>query len=416
MPRRDMAKRIPGSVWILGLVSFFNDMSSEMLYPLLPIFVTQVLGAPVAILGLIDGVAEGAAAGFKVVFGSWSDRLGRRRPFVITGYVASTASKIVVAVSTMWGVVFLGRLLDKFGKGVRTGARDALLLDASNETNRGRVFGVQQSMDSAGAVVGPLLALLFLHTFRNDIRTVLYIAFIPSIVAILVVPFVREALHTSTSAVTDVATREPAVPPSTVTDEVAAVPRLSWSSLPRELRLFLWASGLFALGNSSDSFLILRAKSVGLSLSLVILAYVLYNVVYTAASTPAGILADRLGAKPVYIAGIVIYVLVYAGFAVNHSTTGVWVLFTVYGLYIALTDSVSRSLVGSFIADETQAAGIYGLMQTVISVGLVLASIVGGVLWSTVGAWATFTFGAACAASAIVVLSTSASPRIRVGV
>ncbi len=401
MPRRDAAKRIPGSVWILGLVSFFNDMSSEMLYPLLPIFITQVLGAPVAILGLIDGVAEGAAAGFKVVFGRWSDRLGKRRAFVIFGYVASTASKIVVAISTTWGVVFLGRLLDKFGKGVRTGARDALLLDASSEKNRGRVFGVQQSMDSAGAVAGPLLALLFLHSFRNDIRTVLYIAFIPSVLAVLVVPFVREARRHSKSSVTF---HEAATTSATVGDEATAGRRLTWSSLPRQLRLFLWASGLFALGNSSDSFLILRAKSVGLSISLVIVAYVVYNVIYTAASTPAGILADRLGAKRVYVAGVVIYALVYIGFAINHSTTGVWVLFSVYGLYIALTDSVSRSLVGSFIAHETQAAGIYGLLQTVISVGLVLASIIGGVRGSTVGSWATFAFGAACAFGAIVVL------------
>jgi MFS family permease len=408
MPRRNLTKKIPGSVWVLGAVSFFNDIASEMLYPLLPIFITQVLGAPVAILGLIDGVSEGAAAGFKVFFGHWSDRLRRRRPFIFYGYLASTASKVVVAMSTTWGLVFVGRLLDKFGKGVRPGARDALLLSASNSTNRGLVFGVQQSLDSAGAVAGPLLALVFLHTFGNDIRTVLYIAIIPSVIAVLVVSSVREALTKGAPSTKSGEMSESAAETSTAIETVVTTPKLTLRSLPRELRIFLFASGLFALGNSSDSFLILRAKDVGLSISLVLLAYVLYNVVYSVASTPAGILADRLGPKRVYIAGMVIYVIVYLGFAINRSAMGVWVLFAIYGLYIALTDSVSRALVGSFITDQNEAAGIYGLLQTFISVGLVFASIIGGVLWSTVGAWATFSFASGCAIAALLLfLSTS---------
>ena len=411
MPRRNLTKKIPGSVWLLGVVSFFNDLSSEMLYPLLPIFITQVLGAPVAILGLIDGAAEGASAGFKVLFGRWSDRLGRRRPFVFYGYVASAVSKAVVAASTTWGLVFVGRLLDKFGKGVRTGARDALLLSDSNSMNRGRVFGVQQSLDSAGAVAGPLLALLLLHSFANDIRTVLYIAIIPSVITVLLVLFVREAIAKSQQPGVRDVTSESAAPTGRDDKILVPAPRRTLRSLPTELRLFLIASGLFALGNSSDSFLILRARSVGLSISLVILAYVLYNVVYSVASTPAGIVADRIGPKRVYIAGVAVYVIVYAGFAINRSVTGVWVLFSIYGLYIALTDSVSRALVGSYVVDQREAAGIYGLMQTVVSVGLVLASVIGGVLWSTVGAWATFAFGAGCAVAALLLLLLTSTRR-----
>jgi MFS family permease len=414
MPRRNLTKKIPGSVWILGVVSFLNDIASEMLYPLLPIFITQVLGAPVAILGLMDGVAEGAAAGFKVLFGHWSDRLGRRRPFVLYGYLASTASKVVVAMSTTWGLVFVGRLMDKFGKGVRTGARDALLLNASNSTNRGLVFGVQQSLDSAGAVAGPLLALVLLHSFGNDIRTVLYIAIIPSVIAVLVVSSVREASTKSAPSAKSRETSESVAETGTAIGSVVTAPKLTLRTLPRELRIFLFASGLFALGNSSDSFLILRARSVGLSISLVILAYVLYNVVYSVASTPAGIVADRIGPKRVYIVGVAVYVIVYVGFAINRSVTGVWVLFSIYGLYIALTDSVSRALVGSYVIDQREAAGIYGLMQTVVSIGLVLASIIGGVLWSIVGAWATFAFGAGCAVVALLLLlSTARRPPAR---
>ena len=403
MPPRSPAKKIPESVWVLGIVSFLNDMASEMLYPLLPIFITQVLGAPVAILGLIDGVAEGASAGFKFIFGRWSDRLRRRRPFVFYGYVASTASKVVVAASTTWGMVFVGRLLDKFGKGVRTGARDALLLNASDSTNRGLVFGLQQSLDSAGAVAGPLLALVLLRSYGNDIRTVLYIAFIPSVLAVLMVSFVREALTTTAASAEGGHTGEPVAPTNIAMESVVTAPRLTLRSLPRDLRIFLFANGLFALGNSSDSFLILRAKGIGLSISLVILAYVLYNVVFSVASAPAGILADRLGPKRVYVAGVMVYAIVYLGFSINRSAIGVWALFAVYGLYIALTDSVSRALVGSYITDQNEAASIYGLLQTVISIGLVFASIIGGVLWSTVGAWATFSFATGCAFAALLV-------------
>lgn len=187
-----MFKKIPAAVYILGAVSFFNDVASEMLYPVMPIFLTQVLGAPVAIVGLIEGVAEGSAAIFKTIFGRWSDRLGKRKPFVLSGYAASATAKVIIALSNLWGVVFLGRVVDKFGKGLRTGARDALLLDASNEKNRGLVFGLHRSMDSAGAVVGPLIALGLLAAFHNDIRKILYVAVLPSLVGVLLISFVRE--------------------------------------------------------------------------------------------------------------------------------------------------------------------------------------------------------------------------------
>jgi MFS family permease len=385
-----MFKKIPGSVYILGAVSFFNDMASEMLYPVMPIFLTQVLGAPVAVVGLIEGVADGSAAIFKTIFGRWSDRLGKRKPFVFSGYLASALSKIIIALSNLWGIVFVGRVIDKFGKGIRTGARDALLLDASNDKNRGLVFGTHRTMDSAGAVVGPLIALLLLQLFDGNIRKILYVAVIPSLIGVVLISFVRETKQSKTVKI-----------------DVTALPKLNFKSLPRELRIFLVASGLFAVGNSSDSFLILRSKNLGLSLSLVILAYVVYNIVYTLTSVPAGSLADKIGPKRVYITGIIIYILVYAGFAINRTTNGIWGLFAVYGLYIALTDGVSKALVGKYV-NKKEAGGIYGLLQTINSIGVLLASIIGGILWTTIGSWATFTFGAAFALLSLIVFIYSA--------
>jgi MFS family permease len=385
-----MFKKIPGSVYILGAVSFFNDMASEMLYPVMPIFLTQVLGAPVAVVGLIEGVADGSAAIFKTIFGRWSDRLGKRKPFVFSGYLASALSKIIIALSNLWGIVFVGRVIDKFGKGIRTGARDALLLDASNDKNRGLVFGTHRTMDSAGAVVGPLIALLLLQLFDGNIRKILYVAVIPSLIGVVLISFVRETKQSKTVKI-----------------DVTPLPKLNFKSLPRELRIFLVASGLFAVGNSSDSFLILRSKNLGLSLSLVILAYVVYNIVYTLTSVPAGSLADKIGPKRVYITGIIIYILVYAGFAINRTTNGIWGLFAVYGLYIALTDGVSKALVGKYV-NKKEAGGIYGLLQTINSIGVLLASIIGGILWTTIGSWATFTFGAAFALLSLIVFIYSA--------
>ncbi len=389
-----MFKKIPGAVYILGIVSFFNDVASEMLYPVMPIFLNQVLGAPVAVIGLIEGVAEGSAAVFKTIFGRWSDRLGRRKPFVFGGYSASALSKLVIALSNAWFGVFVGRVIDKFGKGLRTGARDALLLDASSQTNRGLVFGFHRAMDSAGAVVGPLIALLLLQLFNDNIRRILYVAVIPSLVAVMLVAFVREIKRPAKTA------RAQAPPKFTV----------SLKPMPRELKVFLLAFGLFSLGNSSDSFLILRSQNLGLGLSLVVLAYIVYNLVYMLASTPAGIVADKIGPQRVFIAGLIIFVLVYTGFAFNRSAAGVWLLFAIHGLYIALTDGVSKALVGQYITQD-QAGGVYGLLQTITGLGILLASVIGGLLWTLIGPAATFGFGAILGAAALLIFAFAGDGR-----
>ena len=374
-------KNIPRQVVNLGFVSFFNDVASEMLYPVMPIFLTQVLGAPVFVVGIIEGVAEGSASIFKTLFGYWSDKIGRRKIFVVGGYSASAIAKVIIAFAASWPVVFLGRFTDRFGKGLRTGARDALLLDASSDHNKGLIFGFHRSMDSAGAVVGPLIGFLLLSNFNENIRLILYAAAVPSFFALLFLIFIKDARQKITTTKTKLT--------------------LSLSGLPSQFKFFLLVLAVFTLGNSSDTFLILRARGLGLTLELTILSYILYNLIYTLASTPAGQIADRIGTKKVFMVGLLIFAAVYLMFGFIDNKSLVWPLFAIYGFYIALTDGVSKALVGSLIKSEI-AGTAYGVLQTVTSIFTLLASVIGGFLWSVISPQATFLFGAICAISALI--------------
>lgn len=372
-------KNIPRQVINLGIVSFFNDIASEMLYPVMPIFLTSVLGAPVFVVGIIEGVAEGSASIFKTLFGYWSDKIGKRKIFVVGGYSSSALAKVVIAISANWPTVFIGRFADRFGKGVRTGARDALLLDAASANNKGLIFGFHRSMDSAGAVLGPLIGIFLLESFHENLRLILYIAAIPSFFALLFLIFIRDTAG------------KPGQPKLKLS--------LSIAGFPKELKFFFLVIAIFTLGNSSDAFLILRARGLGLTLELTILAYVFYNLVYTLASTPAGQIADKIGTKKVFLTGVLIFVLVYTGFALTGDKFFIWPLFAIYGFYIALTDGISKALVGSLI--KTEVAGTaYGVLQTVTSIFTLLASVIGGFLWSAISPQATFLFGAICALAA----------------
>lgn len=377
---------LPRNVIVLGFVSFFADVSGEMIYPLVPIFLTAVLGAPMAVVGLIEGVAESTASLLKLASGWFSDRIGRRMPLVVVGYGLATVGKVLLALAYAWPVVLAARFVDRFGKGVRGSPRDALIADSTPADLRGRAFGLHRSMDTAGAVVGPLLALALVALLDDRLRVVFLLAAIPGVISVAILGLVHEPKRAPASA-------------SAPTMGMAA----SFAAMDRRLLLFMAASTVFAIGNSSDIFLILRAKDLGLSTTAVVLAYVVYNFVYMSAALPIGALSDRLGRRGIFVLGLLIFAAVYTGFAFTTRGVTVWPLFALYGLYIAMTDGVGRALVTDLAPTEHRASflGLHGMLTGIMTL---VASVLAGFLWDGVGVWAPFALGAAAAALAAAML------------
>lgn len=375
---------IPKNVFFLGLVSFFNDVAAEMVYPLVPIFLTSVLGAPVSVLGFIEGVAEATASIMKFVSGYVSDKVQKRKVFVIWGYGLSAISKLLVGLALSWHFVLFARFIDRLGKGIRTSARDSILLQNATPQNKGLIFGFHRAFDSAGAVFGPLLALFFLFFMKENIRFVFFLAFVPSIIGvILLMVFVKEKKHR-------------------LLGESIKI-NLKWKTLNSSFKLFFLISILFALGNSSDAFLILRSKDLGFSTTLVVLAYVSYNLSQTVFATSGGNLADKIGARRVFALGLIIFAFVYLLFGIITNPIWIWVVFPVYGLYIAFTDGVSKAYISEFIK-EKESGTYFGIYQTGIALASFLASFIGGVLWTSIHPSATFFYGSIMAVLALIVL------------
>ncbi len=373
---------IPGvsrNVFILGLVSLATDASTEMIYPLVPLFLTSVLGAPVAIVGVIEGLAEATASALKGVSGWLSDRHGRRRPLVLAGYGLASLTKPLLALAAGWPLVLTARVLDRFGKGVRASPRDALIADSTAQNLRGRAFGFHRATDQTGAVIGPLLALPLLALFHQNYRWVFIAAFLPAVLGVAILTRVRETGRGPSPG--------------------AAPPRFRLRGTEPAFRRFLVVMLLFTIGNSSDMFLILRARQLGAGTDAVVLLFAVFNAVYAAASYPAGVISDRIGRKRVMMAGLAVFALVYAGFGVANGKVWVWVLFAIYGLYQGLTDGTSRALVVDIVSQEHRATalGVYSMMTGLAALP---ASIIAGLLWQKVGPAAPFFYGAVMAALA----------------
>ncbi len=372
--------RLPRNVWIAGGVSLLNDISSEMIYPLLPLFITGVLKASRSSLGLIEGVAEATASLLKVYSGTLSDRFRTRKLPMFIGYGLSLAARPLIATAGSWSAVLVARFVDRAGKGIRTAPRDAVLADSTPVDQRGRAFGVHRAMDTLGAALGPAAALVMLGALSMDIRTIFWISIGPGLLALLLIGFIRDDVPKHT--------------------EGAERPTLKAAfAQGGAFRDFLWVTGLFTLANSSDTFLLLKAQSVGLSVGKVTGVYLLFNIFYAAVSGPMGAWADVWGRRRVTLLSFFFYALVYLGFAFAETPWAVVVLFVLYGPFQAVEEGVKKAYVSELIPRERMGSGM-GAYNAVKGIALLPASLLTGVLWDRLGAFTAF--------MACVVLSTMA--------
>lgn len=367
----------------LGLVSFLADISSEMLYPITPIFLTTVLGASVTSVGFIEGLAEAIASLLKTYSGFWSDRIQRRKPFIWVGYLLAAIAKPITGLSQSWTQVLFARAFDRTGKGLRTAPRDALLAESVPVYLRGAAFGWHRLMDTLGAAVGPLLAILFLR-YSDNLRWIYFLAFIPGVLAVFV------ALGLKEEKVVRVATYQ----------------KNNWASffaLPKEYKHYLFSWTLFSLANSSDVFLLLRTQQAGVSLTQTILLYCFYNLIYALTSPYLGGLSDRIGRKKVLLFGLLIFMIVYVGFIFASSGLHFWILFGIYGVYMAATDGVGKAFAIDLLDKDKKATAV-GYLGTVTGISTLIASTVAGILWDHYGSAATFGYGSLGAALTFITL------------
>ncbi len=428
--RRALTRGITRNVVALGLVSLFTDISSEMLVYVIPLFLANVLLAPTAVIGLIEGVAESTASILKLISGALSDRLSRRRLLVGIGYSTSVVSKALYLVATVWPVVLAGRVGDRFGKGIRTSPRDALIADSTAPEHRGVAYGFHRAMDTTGAFAGVLIAAAVIWLVEGDatrltadaFRILVLLALVPGILAVAtIVVGVRDVRRApaAEAATTEVGAAAPgsATPATTAAGPIGTgglVRRVigsvaEWRRFPRPFWFFIAANALFTLGNSSDAFLALRSQDLGLTLLALLLAIVAFNATNAMVAWPAGALSDRVGRRGLIALAWLIYAACYAGFAV--ATSAVWVapLWIAYGTYYALSEGVGKALVADVAPGELRATA-FGILNAVQGTMILPASVIAGVLWSAVAPAAPFWFGAACAASATALLLATVRP------
>ena len=423
--RRALTRGVTRNVVALGLVSLFTDISSEMLVYVIPLFLANVLLAPAAVIGLIEGVAESTASILKLISGAVSDRIGRRRLLVGIGYSTSVAAKMLYLVATVWPVVLIGRVGDRFGKGIRTSPRDALIADSTDPEHRGVAYGFHRAMDTTGAFAGVLVAAAVIWIIEGDatrltgdaFRVLVLLALVPGLLAIATIVIgVRDVKRPAapeaagSGAAVAAASAAPAAPAA----QVGLVRRIvggtsEWRAFPRPFWLFMLANALFTLGNSSDAFLALRSQNLGLTLLALLLTIVAFNATNAIVAWPAGALSDRIGRRGLIAFAWLVYAACYAGFAI--ATAAVWVvpLWVAYGTYYALSEGVGKALVADLAPTELRATA-FGILNATQGLMILPASVIAGVLWSAIAPAAPFWFGAACSGSAVVLLLTTVRP------
>ena len=384
---------------LLGWTSLFTDAASEAIYPLLPIFVTRVLGGSAVSLGLIEGAADAMSSVLKIIAGRSSDRVGRRKPFVVAGYCIAGLVRPLIAFATVWQHVFAVRVSDRVGKGLRGAPRDAMLGDLAPEGERGRIFGYHRGMDHAGAVVGPIVASGFLWFFPGEYRTLFALTIIPGLLAVVMLYFVPDVI----------ARRKAAPSENAAPHGGAAAVDASRAALPGQLKRFLVVLAIFTLGNSTDAFLLLHLSNAGLAVSYLPLAWAGLHVVKSSLAAQGGALSDRLGRRRVIIAGWLLYALVYLGFAYTESLALLLAWFALYGVHFALVEGGEKALIADLTPPHQRGAA-FGWYNAVLGFGALGASVLFGVLWEAVNPAAAFVTGAVLAVTASGLLAADRSP------
>lgn len=369
-----MAKRIiTRTIWVLSVVSLLTDMASDMLYPVMPIYLKSI-GFSVVLIGILEGLADAVTGFGKGYFGNLSDRTGRRVPFVQWGYGLSAISKPLMAmfVFPLW--VFFARTLDKLGKGTRTAARDAILSDETTEQNKGKVFGFHRAMDTLGAVLGPLIALIYLNFYPEDYKTLFFLAVIPGALSVLMSFFIKEKKRQE----------KPTIQKASFFSFMGY-----WKKSPALYRKVVVGLLLFALFNSSDVFLLLKMKEAGWGDSAVIMVYIFYNFVFAIFAYPLGVLADKIGLKKTFIIGMLVFALVYAGMTFTINIPLYFALFFLYGIYAAATDGIAKAWISNISQKGDTATGL-GMFAGFQSICAFLASSITGFIWYQLGASVAF--------------------------
>ncbi len=354
------------------------DISSEMIYPLVPLFLANILGVNKSIIGLIEGIAESTASLLKVFSGWYSDRIGNRKWLMVAGYGISTLSRPILALAAGWHHVMGFRFVDRFGKGIRTAPRDAIVVESTEKDHLGLAFGFQRAMDTIGAVLGPAIAFFLLGIFSNGYRIIFWVSMIPAVIAVLLIAFfITEKANNSSHTFKS--------------------PKLTLKYFDGRFKTFVLIAAVFAVGNSSDVFLILRAQQVGIQPVTIPVVYLMFNLIYALSALPAGIAADKFGKKKVVLIGFILFALVYYGFAVVADTVMIWVLFAFYGFFMGITDGVQKAFLATIIPADFKATA-FGIYNTAVGLATLPASLIGGMLWDRISPAATFYYGSITAA------------------
>lgn len=387
------------NVFTLGLVSFFMDISSEMIYPLMPLFLANILGANKSIVGLIEGVAESTASLLKVVSGYLSDRFRKRKVLILYGYGLSTLTRPIVAIATTWIGVLTYRFIDRIGKGIRTAPRDAVIAESTEAGRLGRAFGFHRAMDTLGAIVGPAIAIAVLYSYGlrapaghinvEDIktvdmafRTVFWLSMVPGIIAVfLIILFVQEKLQS----------------PGLKDPEFL----FRYSMINAEFRKFLLVVSIFTLGNSSIAFIILKMQDVGANTLGITTLYLFFNAMYSLSSIPAGMAADYFGKKRMILISYILFGLIYFGLAFSKTQTHIWTLLLLYGIFMGISEGIQRAFVATLLSNNYTGTG-YGVYHTLTGIVALPSSLIAGILWDMRGPQATFLFGTATAVIASI--------------